>query len=105
MPTSAQLPNIESTRLLRQLVDQSKRHTGVPFGVSFLRTESHDHPPPLARLIQGGRGGEIRLKLYLCLTLRAVRQPYDIKPTPASAWAQVLALPDPAGLGARRISD
>jgi hypothetical protein len=40
--------------------------------------------PPLARLIQGGRGGEARLKLYLLFTMIATRRPFDIRnpPTP-----------------------
>jgi hypothetical protein len=42
--------------------------------------------PPLARLIQGGRGGEVRLRLYLLLTMMATDHPYDIRnpPTPAT---------------------
>jgi hypothetical protein len=35
--------------------------------------------PPLARLIQGGRGGGTRLPLYLLLTMIATRKPFDIR--------------------------
>ncbi|MFE9190594.1 hypothetical protein ACFYL6_13385 [Micromonospora sp. NPDC007208] len=56
-------------------------------------------------MLQGGRGGEVRLKLYLTMTMLAVRSPHDIKGMPAIKWAQMLALPDPAGNGARRVAD
>jgi hypothetical protein len=59
--------------------------------------------PPLARLIQGGRGGEARLKLYLLLTMIATRDPFDIRnPQTAITLARTLDLaPD---TGARRIT-
>jgi hypothetical protein len=59
--------------------------------------------PPLARLIQGGRGGEVRLKLYLFLTMMATTAPYDIRnpPTPATL-ARTLDLP--TDTGPRRIT-
>jgi len=56
-------------------------------------------------MLQGGRGGEVRLKLYLTMTMLAVKSPHDIKEVPAFRWAQMLALPDPAGNGARRVAD
>ena len=60
--------------------------------------------PPLARLIQGGRGGEARLKLYLLLTMIATRYPFDIRnPPTAMTLARTLDLaPD---TGARRITN
>ena len=33
----------------------------------------------LAKLLRGGRGGAVRLKLYLCITLIAASTPYDMK--------------------------
>ena len=59
--------------------------------------------PPLARLIQGGRGGEARLKLYLLFTMIATRYPFDIRnPPTAMTLARTLDLaPD---TGARRIT-
>ncbi|MEV1158585.1 hypothetical protein AB0J27_24615 [Micromonospora chokoriensis] len=47
----------------------------------------------------------MRLKLYLSLTLLAVRRPYDIRSKPGRAWAELLDLPDPGVNGARRIGD
>jgi hypothetical protein len=59
--------------------------------------------PPLARLIQGGRGGEARLKLYLLLTMIATRDPFDIRnPQTPSTLARTLDLA-PA-TGPRRIT-
>jgi hypothetical protein len=56
-------------------------------------------------MLRGGRGGEVRLKLYLCLYLLAAHPPYNIVSIPSRAWAEALALPDPAGRGARRVAD
>lgn len=61
-------------------------------------------PPPMARMLRGGRGGSVRLKLYLSLLWFAANPPYDVT-YPARAWAQLLDLPDPEGSGARRISE
>lgn len=56
-------------------------------------------------MLRGGRGGEVRLKLYLSMTLLAVRKPYDIKSVPGPAWAELLGLAQPQNNGARRIGD
>ncbi|WP_146017618.1 hypothetical protein [Verrucosispora sp. ts21] len=45
------------------------------------------------------------MKLYLTMTMLAVRAPHDIKNVPARRWAEMLALPDPVGNGARRVAD
>jgi hypothetical protein len=88
----------------------SKRTSGIQLPVGFVRAQG-EMRPPLARMLRdgpgsrGGRGGAVRLKLYLCMNLRAAHAPHDIRPTPARAWAEVLDLPDPDGRGARRVSD
>jgi hypothetical protein len=66
--------------------------------------EADDALPPMARMLRGGRGGSVRLKLYLSLLWFAANPPYDVT-YPARAWAQLLDLPDPEGSGARRISE
>lgn len=84
--------------LLARAVDRSGRHENVPFAPAFVR--SRDGRPPLARLVfdGGGRGGAVRLKLYLCITLMATGSPHDIKQPPtARAWARRLALPQDTG--------
>ncbi|MGH3537538.1 MAG: hypothetical protein ACRDS0_27135 [Pseudonocardiaceae bacterium] len=92
----------EALELLRAAVTKSDREKQVPFGKPFLRTTEGD-TPPLARLIQGGRGGEVRLKLYLTITMMATRRPHDLlKPPPPYRWARLLALTSPTG--SRRVS-
>lgn len=59
--------------------------------------------PPLARLIQGGRGGETRLKLYLLLTMMATHSPYDIR-NPRNPYTLALTLDLPSDTGPRRIT-
>lgn len=99
-------PSEESLRLLRWIVTRSKRSSGLPLAEAFMRRASpSEPPPPLARMMRGGQGGEVRLKLYLTMSLLAVSPPYDIKPVPARAWAEMLALPDPERRGARRVND
>ena len=62
--------------------------------------------PPLAAMLRGGRGGEIKLKVYLSVTLLATDSPFDIRQLiPARRWAEMLALPDPETHGARRVAD
>lgn len=96
--------------MLNWLVDRSSRTAGVPFGQDFIRRPREagpsDPPPPLTRLLRGGQGGEVRLKLYLTMSLLAVRSPYDIAtPVPARSWAEALGLPDSGRNGARRVND
>ncbi|MBD0737464.1 hypothetical protein BGM09_29900 [Streptomyces sp. CBMA29] len=70
------------------------------------RTSLENEPPPLARMLRGGgRGGQVRLKLYLSyLWLQREDQARELS-IRNSAWATVLDLPDPETAGARRISD
>lgn len=60
--------------------------------------------PPLARMLRGGRGGAVRLKLELSFLWFAAKEPYRLT-YPARAWATLLDLPDPSGNGARRVND
>ena len=93
--------------MLRSLVQKSQRSTGVPLAESFIRRdEASGPPPPLALLLRGGQGGEVRLKLYITMALLAVSPPFDIRgPVPARSWAAALGLDDPEHNGARRIGD
>jgi hypothetical protein len=99
-------PNPDSLRRLVRAVEKSKRTRAVQLPLGFLQRAAYQAAdPPLARMLRGGRSGEVRLKTYLSLTLVATSKPYDIKESPARWWAEMLALPDPEGLGARRVSD
>jgi hypothetical protein len=75
----------------------------APLSADFVRSTGAGRPP-LARFLRGGRGGEVRLKLYLTAIWIAARPPHETA-FPARAWAELLDLPDPDGSGARRIAD
>lgn len=100
-------PSDDVLDMLRTLTRRSRRTSGVPLSRSFIRRNaSSETPPPLALLLRGGQGGEVRLKLYLTISLLAVSPPYDIRdPVPARSWASALGLDDPERNGARRIGD
>jgi hypothetical protein len=100
--SSAALPNPESERLLVRAVERSERKA-IQLPVGFMRSASGD--PPLAILLRGGQGGEVRLKLYLSMTLLAARHPFEIRQMPSRAWAEMLALAAPQTLGGRRVAD
>jgi hypothetical protein len=88
--------------LLRSAVDKSKRREQVPFAKEFLRASQGR--PPLARMIHGGRGGEVRLKLYLTITMMATRTPFDLnKPPTPQRWARLLGMDGPSA--ARRVTN
>lgn len=87
-----------AVRQLEKAVDRAARRGNVPFLPSFVRSQVDGVRPPLARLVQGGQGGEVRLKLYLCITMMATAKPYDIRQPPVPlTWARMLALPPETG--------
>jgi hypothetical protein len=99
-------PPERALELLRWLVRRSCRTAGVALAEGFVRRrEESDPPPPLTQMLRGGQGGEVRLKVYLSMSLLAVKPPYDIAPVPARVWAEALGLPDPERNGARRVND
>ena len=97
----------EAIRLLGLAADKSHR-SSVAYTPGFVRSPAGvpdvvPAAPPLARLIQGGRGGGTRLRLYLLLTMIATRSPFDIRnPPKAMTLARTLDLPP--GTGPRRIT-
>ncbi|WP_194816940.1 hypothetical protein [Nocardia sp. XZ_19_385] len=74
----------------------------------FVADDDEDSKPPLARLLSsgehggGGRGGQLRLKLYLSLLWVAAAAPYEVV-RPARAWAGLLGLNDVEERGTRRV--
>lgn len=93
----------DTHRRLAWAVDASKRNV-VPFAARFIRGDDRQ-PPPLAKLLRGGRGGEVRLKLYLSMNLLATHEPYDVRSLPARVWAEMLGLRKPYSNGARRVTE
>jgi hypothetical protein len=59
----------------------------------------------MARLLRGGgRGGQLRLKLYLSLIWLSAKEPYD-SDLPARAWASLMGLADHETRGVRRVQE
>lgn len=80
--------------VLKGAATKAKRSGYVPFPPAFvIADEGADRPPSLARMVQGGRGGAVRLKMYLCITMMATSEPFDLrKPPGPNGWTQMLAL-------------
>lgn len=70
----------------------------------FIERLDIGEPTPLALMLRGGRGGQVRLKTYLSMIWLAAAPPHDVS-YPARAWATLLDLPEPSTRGARRIND
>lgn len=87
----------------------NRRKAGAPVRTSFVIAEPGRERPPLAELLSntsgnggGGRGGQVRLKLYLSLLWVCAKEPYEAT-RPARAWAALLGLEDIDGRGTRRV--
>jgi hypothetical protein len=78
----------------------------APVRVAFIGSNdsvrAEGEVPPLAKILRGGRGGEVRLKLELSFLWFAVNPPHDLA-YPARVWALLLDLDDAEGRGTRRI--
>jgi hypothetical protein len=103
-------PTPPSDRAVRaaNVLSQRLKHRPLRVRFSFVRNDEGDPgPPPLARLLRGGRGGGVRLKLLLSLLWAAGGgdERHKTNAYPARAWAALLDLPDPEGNGQRRIRD
>jgi len=96
-------PDYELACQYAESIARRVRERGTPVRWAFIRSWDTT-PPPMAQLLRGGRGGTVRLKLYLAFLWFAVAPPHDVA-YPARAWAGLLGLPDPERNGARRITD
>lgn len=83
-----------SRKVYRRPAQIRRAFVGRPQGV--------DGPNPLALMLRGGRGGQVRLKLYLSLLWIGSGEPHTVT-APARSWATLLGLEDPDGNGARRV--
>lgn len=87
----------DAVRQLEKATSRAHRRGNIPFHPSFARSQVDGRKPPLAQLIQGGQGGEVRLKLYLCITMMATAEPHDIRqpphPTPGPACSTCRPIP------------
>jgi hypothetical protein len=79
-----------------------------PIRLGFIRASSAGAVPPMIRMLRGGyddrhgRGGELRLKVYLSMLWLASGEGHTVS-FPAYAWAHLLGLDDAAGK--RRVQD
>ena len=99
-------PSEEALRIAAQAAKRVHGRT-TPVRIRFIeraQPDADDPPPPLARVIRGGRGGEVRLKLLLALLWLGAGGQHDVQ-FPAHSYAALLDLPDRYGNGARRVND
>lgn len=91
----------------------NRRGAGAPVRRLFVQADQSDVSPLSTLLSQrpteagevrggGGRGGALRVKLYISLLWVAAKEPYS-SARPARSWADLIGLDDPSGNGARRI--
>jgi hypothetical protein len=99
---SSSREKVGSTLSLGQDWAQRLKHRAVPLRRRFIRIAPGSSASPLLAMLRGGRGGEVRVKLYLSLLWISVAEPHDTE-YPARAWADLIGLPDPDGLGTRRV--
>lgn len=86
-----------------EIDESASRRRSAPVRVEFVRDAGGGGSTPLSDLVRvGGRGGGVALRLYLSLIWRSSAEPFTTS-LPARKWAELLALPDPSGRGARRI--
>lgn len=99
-------PTPESLQVAEAIKSRLGKRDQAPVRVAFIGSNDSvrdtDEVPPLARILRGGRGGEVRLKLELSFLWFAVNPPHDLS-YPARVWAMLLGLEDPEVKGARRV--
>jgi hypothetical protein len=81
------------------------RERDAQLRVAFVEQRDPKGPDPMLATMmrRGGRGGGLRLKLFLSVLWIAVGEEHEVR-YPARVWAELIGLPDPGGNGARRIS-
>ncbi|TLP66544.1 helix-turn-helix domain-containing protein [Microbispora triticiradicis] len=104
------LPEMPSAAALDQAQKASHRaRRRAQLRLSFIAhpdTEAgSSEAPPLARMLRGGRGGQVRLKLFLSYLWMQTTDRTTALAFPAQSWAQLLDLPQPATTGARRVNE
>lgn len=87
----------------QQLSERAQR-VSVPLRAGFVESPSPGQVPPLASLMRGGRGGEVKVKVLLSILWTATAAPYSVR-RGARVWAALIGLPDPDGKGAARVND
>lgn len=105
-PPALRTPSSEALEVAALIKGRLGRRVAAPVRMAFIGAHGDDRDPgtvpPLARLLRGGRGGEVRVKLELTFLWFAVNPPHDLT-YPARAWALLLDLDDPEKRGTRRV--
>lgn len=91
----------DALRRMRSAVAKAKRKASVDFPVAFVWADTRT--PMLSRLLGRGRGGEVRLRLYLTMRMQATAAPYALPGRTSSSLAGLLNLP--SDTGPRRVTD
>ncbi|RKS80622.1 hypothetical protein CLV35_0211 [Motilibacter peucedani] len=89
--------------MARELKERVNRPAAQVRAAFLDQNDPNGPPPPMAQLVRGGRGGEVKLKIALSLLWVAVGEPHDVVAA-ARAWAMLIGLPDPGGRGAQRVN-
>jgi hypothetical protein len=111
-------PDAQATRVSTEALDRAyaaaaefaarltsrRTDSGAPVRNTFVTSIAGEVPPLAALLRGGGRGGQLRVKLYLSLLWVCTAPPFDAS-YPARAWASLLGLEHPDTKGARRIQE
>lgn len=101
---TARAPSARALKMAESAGRIGRRKAQVRY--TFVERFTHtEQPPPMARMLRGGRGGQVRLKLYLSYLWLQKEDAARELAIRHSAWATLLDLPDPEKAGARRISD
>ena len=91
----------DAIRRMRSAVKQAQRSTSVDFPIAFVRDDKGS--PMLSRLLGRGRGGEVRLRLYLTLKMQASASPFGLPGRTSKSLAGLMNLS--AATGPRRVTD
>lgn len=96
-----------STALARAAGAAQRARSMAQLRIRFIARDDATAPlPPLARMLRGGQGGQVRLKLFLSyLWMQTNGQAGVSLAYPAQVWAELLGLKQPATAGARRINE
>lgn len=99
---SLRMPSRAALELARDAADRAQNRI-CPVRVGFIERTDETNEVPMAELLRGGQGGEVRLKLLLSMLWMAGNPPHDTT-YPARVWATLLDLPQPESNGARRVT-
>lgn len=99
-------PSSHSLEVAHAIKRRLGKRDHAPVRVAFVGSNdsvrAEGEVPPLAKILRGGRGGEVRLKLELSFLWFAVNPPHDLA-YPARVWALLIGLDDPEDSGTRRV--